>query len=198
MEKNNPRILRNTVRGTEFIELNEHFFAERKIFLLGDVTPEAASGLIKQVMYLQSLDRTGEITLYISSNGGNVISGLSLYDVLKSLSVPLKTVCIGNAASMAGILFLAGDKRVMLPHSRLMLHDPSYSHSNIDGLKAHEIKEMVTDLDKVGEELVKIISDVTGHSIEEIREVTRKDSFYSAEEALSFNLATEITNNIGG
>lgn len=198
MEKNNPRILRNTVRGTEFIELNEHFFAERKIFLLGDVTPEAASGLIKQVMYLQSLDRTGEITLYIDSNGGNVISGLSLYDVLKSLSVPLKTVCIGNAASMAGILFLAGDKRVMLPHSRLMLHDPSYSHSNIDGLKAHEIKEMVTDLDKVGEELVKIISDVTGHSVEEIREVTRKDSYYSAEEALSFNLATEITNNIGG
>ena len=198
MEKNNPRILRNTVRGTEFIELNEHFLAERKIFLLGEVTPEAATGLIKQVMYLQSLDRTGEVTLYIDSGGGNVISGLSLYDVLKSLSVPLKTVCIGNAASMAGILFLAGDKRVMLPHSRLMLHDPSYSHSNIDGLKAHEIKEMVTDLDKVGEELVKIISDVTGHSIEEIREVTRKDSFYSAEEALSFNLATEITNNIGG
>ena len=198
MEKNNPRILRNTVHGTEFIDLDEHFMAERKLFLLGNVTPESATGLIKQVMYLQSLDRTGEVTLYIDSSGGNVISGLSLFDVLKSLTVPLKTVCIGNAASMAGVLFLAGTTRVMLPHSRLMLHDPSYSHSNIDGLKAHEIKEMVTDLDKMGEELVKIISEATSRSIEEIKEVTRKDSYFTAQEALEFGLATEITNVIGG
>ena len=198
MEKNNPRIIRNTVRGTEFIDLDEHFMAERKLFLLGEVTPASATGLIKQLMYLQSLDRTGEVTLYIDSGGGNVISGLSLYDVLKSLTVPLKTVCIGNAASMAGILFLAGSTRVMLPHSRLMLHDPSYSHSNIDGLKSHEIKEMVQDLDKMGDELVRIVSEVTGHSIEEIKEITRKDSFFTAQEALEFNLATEINNNIGG
>ena len=198
MERNNPRIIRNTVHGTEFIGLDEHFMSERKLFLLGDVTSESATGLIKQVMYLQSLDRKEEITLYIDSGGGNVISGLSLFDVLKSLKVPLKTVCIGQAASMAGILFLAGEKRIMLPHSRLMLHDPSYSHSSIDGLKAHEIKEMVTDLDKVGEELVMIIAEATGHSFDEIKEVTCKDTYFSAVQALAFNLATDITRNIGG
>ncbi|MGN0554151.1 MAG: ATP-dependent Clp protease proteolytic subunit, partial [Oscillospiraceae bacterium] len=148
--------------------------------------------LIKQLMYLERQDSESEVTIYINSPGGEVISGLAVYDYIGMMRAPVRTVCIGTAASMGAILFLAGAKRQMLPHTRLMIHDPSYSHNDIGGRKPHEIQHELDKLNETREALARIISEKTGRSIDEIYKVTADDTFYSAQEAIYFGLATEI------
>lgn len=132
------------------------------------------------------------MTIYINSPGGEVISGLAVYDYISIMKSPVRTVCTGTAASMGAILFLAGKKREMLPHTRLMIHDPSYSHNDIGGRKSHEIQHELDKLNETRESLAKIIAEKTGKTLEEIYEVTASDTFYSAEEAIEFGLATDI------
>lgn len=121
-----------------------------------------------------------------------MISGLAVYDYIDMMRSPVRTVCIGTAASMGAILFLAGRKREMLPHTRLMIHDPSYSHNDIGGRKPHEIQHELDKLNETREVLAEIISEKTGKSIEEIYSVTASDTYYNAQEAVEFGLATAI------
>lgn len=185
-------ILKETVRGIDCIRLEDDFFNDREIFLTDEVNSATSSELIKQLMYLEKTDNEKEVTIYINSPGGEVISGLAVYDFIGMMKSPVRTVCIGTAASMGAILFLAGDKRQMLPHTRLMIHDPSYSHNDIGGRKPHEIQHELDKLNETREALAKIIAEKTGKTIEEIYEVTASDTYYSAEEAINFGLATEI------
>ena len=124
-----------------------------------------------------------------------MISGLAVYDYIALMKAPVKTVCVGTAASMGAILFLAGKKREMLPHTRIMIHDPSYSHKDIGGRKPHEIQHELDKLQESREALAAIIAEKTGKTIEEIYEVTAEDTYYSAQEAIEFGLATRIIEN---
>lgn len=143
-------------------------------------------------MYLERQDNSKEVTIYINSPGGEVISGLAVYDYISMMKAPVRTVCTGTAASMGAILFLAGERREMLPHTRLMIHDPSYSHNDIGGRKPHEIQHELDKLNETRAALAKIIAEKTGKSLDEIYEVTASDTYYSAEEAIEFGLATGI------
>lgn len=185
-------ILKETVRGIDCIRLEDEFLKDREIFLTEEVNAQTSNELIKQLMYLERQDSESEVTIYINSPGGEVISGLAVYDYIGMMKAPVRTVCIGTAASMGAILFLAGAKRQMLPHTRLMIHDPSYSHNDIGGRKPHEIQHELDKLNETREALARIISEKTGRSIEEIYKVTADDTFYSAQEAIGFGLATEI------
>ncbi|MGN0604739.1 MAG: ClpP family protease [Oscillospiraceae bacterium] len=185
-------ILKETVRGIDCIRLEDEFLKDREIFLTEEVNAQTSNELIKQLMYLERQDSESEVTIYINSPGGEVISGLAVYDYIGMMKAPVRTVCIGTAASMGAILFLAGAKRQMLPHTRLMIHDPSYSHNDIGGRKPHEIQHELDKLNETREALARIISEKTGRSIEEIYKVTADDTFYSAQEAIDFGLATEI------
>ncbi len=189
-------ILKESVRGIERIDIEDELLSGREIFLVDSVDAKTSNELIKQLMYLQREDSTKEITLYINSPGGEVISGLAVYDYISMMTAPVKTVCIGTAASMGAILFLAGKKRVMLPHTRLMIHDPSYSHNDIGGRKPHEIQHELDKLNETREALAKIIAEKTGKSLDEIYEVTADDTYYSAQEAIDFGLATDIMNKL--
>ena len=184
-------ILKETVRGISLIPIEDMLLDESKIFLIGEVNPASAGELIKQLMYLdkQGLD---EITLCINSPGGEVISGLAVYDYIKIMKSAVKTVCIGDAASMGAIIFLAGEKREMLPHTRILIHDPSYGHLDVSGKKPHEIQRGVDSLNKVRETLAEIISKKTGKKLDEIYEITAEDQYFTAEEAIEFGLATDI------
>ena len=184
-------ILRETVRGTELIPLEDMLLEESEIFLVDEITPKSANNLIQKLMYLDSKD-LGEITLYINSPGGEVISGLAVYDYIKVMKSPVKTVCIGDAASMGAIIFLAGEKREMLPHTRILIHDPSYGHLDVSGKKPHEIQRGVDSLNKVRETLAEIISEKTNKSLDEIYSITAEDNYFTAEEAIDFGLATDI------
>lgn len=189
-------ILKETVRGTDCIKIEDELLSRREIFLTEEVNAETSNELIKQLMYLERQDSGKEITLYINSPGGEVISGLAVYDLISLMKSPVRTVCTGTAASMAAILFLAGEKREMLPHTRLMIHDPSFGSGSIGGKKSHELRHELEKLDEVREALAKIIAEKTGRPLEEIYDVTSDDTFYSAEEAITFGLATGIMKGV--
>ena len=189
-------ILKETVRGTDCIKIEDELLSRREIFLTEEVNAETSNELIKQLMYLERQDSGKEITLYINSPGGEVISGLAVYDLISLMKSPVRTVCTGTAASMGAILFLAGKKREMLPHTRLMIHDPSFSGSSIGRKKSHELRHELEKLDEVREALAKIIAEKTGRPLEEIYDVTSDDTFYSAEEAITFGLATGILKGV--
>ncbi len=185
-------ILFETVRGIQPIEIEDELLRNREIFLLGPVNSHTSGELIKQLMYLEKEDDTKEITLFINSPGGEVISGLAVYDYISLMRAPVRTVCVGSAASMGAILFLAGEKRLMLPHSEIMIHDPSYSRAEMGGRKPHEIQHKLDSLNETKEMLAQIIAEKTGKSMEEIYEVTAEDTYYKAKTAVEFGLATEI------
>ncbi len=185
-------IIRDSVRGSEIFDVRDYFLARRIVLLTDVVTPESMAELILDIMYLESEGDYREITLLINSPGGDYSSGIALFDLLKSTHSPIRTVCIGTAASMGAILFLAGDKREMLPHTRLMIHDPSVSNSTLANLKPHEIERTMSELDKVRRELVDIVSQTTGKSAKVVEKMTREDCFFNAQEALDFGLATGV------
>ena len=186
------RIIKETVRGIDIVDLEDELLQSREIFLTGGVDANTTNELIKQLMYLEREDDEAEITLYINSPGGEVTSGLGVYDYMTLMKAPIRTVSIGTAASMGALLFLAGDKRQMLPHTRIMIHDPSYSNADMSGKKPHEIQHELDKLNETRQIIAQIISEKTGKTLEEVYEVTANDTYYNAEEALKFGLATEI------
>ena len=186
------RIIKETVRGIDIVDLEDELLQSREIFLTGGVDANTTNELIKQLMYLEREDDEAEITLYINSPGGEVTSGLAVYDYMTLMKAPIRTVSIGTAASMGALLFLAGDKRQMLPHTRIMIHDPSYSNADMSGKKPHEIQHELDKLNETRQIIAQIISEKTGKTLEEVYEVTANDTYYNSEEALKFGLATEI------
>ena len=194
---NKPEIIKETSRGIEKINtVSELYTSGRMLFLNGSIGSEECAGIITSLLYLEKTDPDSPVILIINSPGGEVRSGLAVYDVLSLMKSPVITVCMGQAASMGSIIFLAGDKRIMLPHSELMIHDPSYGSFNADHMKPHEIQERVDSLRKTGDELVRIVVNRTGNDEETIRQKMKEDSFFNADEALAFGLATKIAGSL--
>lgn len=184
-------ILKSSVRGIDLIPIEDMLLEESELFFVGEINSDTASKLIQKLMYLDQKDLE-EITLYINSPGGEVMSGLAVYDYIKIMKSPVRTVTIGDAASMGAIIFLAGEKREMLPHTRILIHDPSYGHLDVSGKKPHEIQRGVDSLNKIRETLAEIISEKTNKSLDEIYGITAEDNYFTAEEAIDFGLATGI------
>lgn len=191
-----PRIIKESSRGYDSVKIEDELLKTREIFLTDSVDADSMDSIIKQLMYLYRDDPDQEITLYINSPGGDVDSGLAVYDFMKLIKAPIRTVCIGIAASMGAILFLAGDRRVMMPNSRIMIHDPAPGGGSMAFMKPDEIGEKLSDLKKAQKVVVDIISDTTGRSQKAVRSKTRKDSYFNAEEAVAFGLATEILSSL--
>lgn len=191
-----PNIIKESSRGYQAIAIEDIFLQEREIFLTDEVNTESCTSLIKQLLFLDKEDTGKEIKLYINSPGGHVHSGLAVYDCIRMLKSPVTTICIGTAASMGSILFLAGTKRQMLPNSRIMIHDPSFGGGNLAGKKPHQIKTELDGLIEVQECLCNIIAERTGKTSEEIRELTKDDTYFNADEAVEFGLATETINKL--
>ena len=185
-------ILKETVRGTDCIKIEDELLCSREIFFTDEVNAASSAELLKQLVYLERSASGEEITLYINSPGGDVVSGLAVYDYISLMRSPVRTVCIGTAASMGAIIFLAGSRRQMLPHTQIMIHDPSYGKKDIGGSKPHVIQRELDNLNKTKKVLAEIISERTGKDIEEIYRITAEDSLFDAEEAIEFGLAAEI------
>ena len=193
------RIIKESARGYDVIPIEDEFLKKREIFLASDVDENSCNEIIKELIYLNREDSSSEITIYINSPGGMVQDGLAVYDTIMLLNSPVRTVCLGTCASMGAILFLAGDKREMMKHGKIMIHDPSFGgNHSIGGKKPHEIQMELDDLNRCRMSLAQIIADRTGKSLEDICKVTEKDAFFSAEEAVEFGLATGIITEKGG
>ena len=195
---NIARCLVESPRGYEALFLEDKLLTEnREIFLTAEVTAELCNEIIKQVLYLDRIDPGKEITLYINSPGGSVYDGLALYDSLMLIDSPLKTVCLGTCASMGSILFLAGEKREMMNHGRIMIHDASFGRADFSGLKPDEISEKAKDLLGTTTVLRQIVAERTGKSLTAVTNKMKKDSYFSSNEAIEFGLATGIIRKRG-
>lgn len=185
--------------GYDRLAPSDILITDRKVFFTSDVNNHSVDELIEALMALDS-ESDKEITLYINSLGGEVSSGLAVYDYITTMRSPVRTVVIGTAASMGAILFLAGKERAVMEHSLIMLHDPSYGTGDIGGKKPHEIQKQVDKLMETREELATIIASVSGQPIEKIYEICKEDTYFNARESIEFGLATkmitkEVSNN---
>ena len=138
--------------------------------------------------------RAGPVTLYINSLGGEVQSGLALYDVMQAVSYPVRTVCLGMAASMGALLFIAGDDREMLPHSRIMIHDPLIG-GGIAG-SALSVKARADDLMRIRDVTAEVIARHTGMPLDEVFSLTASDTYFEADEAVRRNLADRVVTSL--
>ena len=190
-------VIKESSRGYDALRAEDLFLRERKIFFTEEVTAESSKQLIQAIMHLEQENEKKEITLYINCPGGEVTSGLAVYDCLRGLSCPVRTVCIGTAASMGSYLFLAGDKREILPHAQVMIHDPLVA--GMQGAQnALALDKEAKKLMKTRELLGNILAERTGHTLEEVLEKTKEDYYLDAEEAVDFGIATTVITRIGG
>ena len=153
------------------------------------VDAESCAVVIRGLLHLQRQDPTTPITLYINSPGGEVQSGLALYDVMQAVSCPIRTVCLGMAASMGALLFIAGDEREILPHSRIMI-DPLIGAGA--GGSALSVKARADDLMRIRDITAGVIARHSGMSIERVFELTASDAYFEAEEAVDAGLADRV------
>lgn len=185
-----PRLLKESSAGFSSHRIEDEMFENRKIVLLGDINADRANSLIIQMLHLKEKDPYEEITMYVSSNGGEVSAGLAIYDTMMALEAPVNTVCMGRAASMAAVLFVAGGTRSMLQNSELMIHDPL--SSNGVGGSALEVHEAADRLMISREKIAKILAAHSQKSVEEIFEMTKKDTWLNAQESLDLGFADKI------
>ena len=189
-----PKILRETSAGIFTHDIRDEMLEDREVELVGEIDADIVNSVVRQLRHLQKEDANGEITLLINSPGGEVSSGLALYDTMRAISCPVRTVCLGMAASMAALLFASGAQRDMLPHSRIMIHDPLVA-GGVGG-SALSVKARADDLMRTREITARIIADHTGKSIEEVYEATAHDTYFEAPEAIEYGLADNIIESL--
>lgn len=130
---NMPQIIKETSDGYFHLSVLDDLLSQREIYCLGEIDADSAGSLILQLQYLAAQDPEAEITLYINSPGGSVADGLALYDIMQTIPCPIRTVCMGTAASFGALLFTAGDTREIFPHSKIMIHDPLIAGQGLTG-----------------------------------------------------------------
>lgn len=189
-----PAVIKETSAGYDKCSIQDMLFKEREVECTGEITSESVQVLIWQLRYLQKEDPQKEITMYVNSCGGSVTEGLALYDVMQSLTCPVRTVCMGQAASMAAVIFAGGSIREILPHARVMIHDPLLS-GGISG-SALQVGRRAEDLMKMRKMLGEILARHTGRKLSEIYNKTARDSYFTAEEAVRFGLADKIITTV--
>lgn len=190
-------IIYESVRGIQAIPIEDAFLRDRKIFLVGQVNDESCNQLIKQLMYMESEDNTRPITLFINSPGGDVGSGLAVYDTIRLMKSPVTAIVTGIAASMGSIILLACEKenRYMLPSSRIMIHDCSWGSRDFGGYKPHEIEQELNQLKNTNTRLLSIIAERCGKTVKQVAKVTMHDSYFDAKEAIEFGLVSAVVDN---
>ena len=185
-----PQIIRETAEGLNRLDIRDEMLDQRVLELMTSVDAESCAVVIRGLLHLQRQDSTTPITLYINSPGGEVQSGLALYDVMQAVSCPIRTVCLGMAASMGALLFIAGDEREILPHSRVMIHDPLIGVGA--GGSALSVKARADDLMRIRDITAGVIARHSGMSIERVFELTASDTYFEAEEAVEAGLADRV------
>ena len=175
--------------GLQLVTLTASLLSKRIIFLDDEINDDTSLSIMKQMIHLMSEDNTTPISLIIDSPGGELASGMLLYDFIQGCACPIDMYCL-KAYSMAGVLFLSGKRRFVFENSTIMLHEPLIGKHN--GGSASEIKELSNKLIEKAESISEIISKHTGKSIKEVKHILKKDTYFTSKEAIDWNLADEI------
>ena len=191
-----PYVIEQTSKGERSYDIFSRLLKDRIIFLGEDVNATTSSLIVAQMLFLESEDPDKEISLYINSPGGSVTDGLAIVDTMNYIKCPVKTICLGLAASFGAVLLANGTKgkRYATPNAEILIHQPLIGGNGISG-QTTDIKIHAEQMIKTRERLTKILSDRTGQPIERVMEDTERDHYMTAEEALEYGLIDEILVN---
>ncbi len=181
---------------SDWIDIYNRLYRERIIFLGKEVDDEITNQIIAVMLYLDSEDQNKDIYLYINSPGGSVTAGMAIYDTMQHIKSDVVTICVGLAASMGSFLLAAGKqgKRLALPHSRIMIHQPS---GGVRG-QATDIEIEAREILRIRRQLNQIYADKTGQSVEKIEKDIDRDFFMSAQEAKEYGLIDRVIEDRAG
>ena len=184
-----PTIIEKTNAGERVYDIYSRLLKDRIIFISGEIDDDLANCVISQLLFLDSKNHE-DINLYINSPGGNITSGMAIYDTINYIKSDVSTICVGMAASMASVLLSSGKKgkRYILPNAEVMIHQP------LGGVKgqATEIKIVADRIIYLRNKLNKILSEKTGKDIKEIEKDTERDYYLNASDALEYGLVDKI------
>ena len=185
-----PMVVEQTSRGERSYDIFSRLLNDRIIMLCEEVNDASASLVVAQLLYLESQDPDKDISLYINSPGGSVTAGMAIYDTMQFIKCDVSTICVGMAASMGAFLLSSGakGKRIALPHSEIMIHQPSAgTQGQITDMALH-----LKRLELVKGRLNRILSENTGQPLEKVAADCERDNFMTAEEALEYGLIDQI------
>jgi ATP-dependent Clp protease protease subunit len=185
-----PMVVEQTARGERAFDIYSRLLKERIIFVVGPVNDHMASLVCAQLLFLESENPSKEISLYINSPGGVVTSGLAMYDTMQYVRPDISTICVGLAASAGSLLLTAGakGKRYSLPHSNIMIHQPSGGFQG----QATDIEIHAKEIIKTRDRLNKIYVKHTGQELKTIEDAMERDRFMTPVEAKEFGLVDEV------
>ena len=185
-----PMVVEQTSRGERAYDIYSRLLKDRLIFLIGPVEDNVANLIVAQLLFLESENPDKDISLYINSPGGSVTAGLSIYDTMQFVKPDVTTLCVGQAASMGALLLAGGTKgkRFVLPHSRVMIHQPLGGFQG----QASDIDIHAREILKMRERLNELLAHHTGQSVETIARDTERDNFMGAEQAVNYGLVDRV------
>ena len=185
-----PIVIETSGRGERAYDIFSRLLRERIVFLVGPVTDQTANLVVAQMLFLESENPDKDIFFYVNSPGGSVSAGMSVFDTMNFIKPDVSTLCMGMAASMGAFLLAAGakGKRLALPNSRIMIHQPSGGAQG----QATDIEIQAREILKLRESLNSILAERTGQSLEKIRLDSERDYFMSAGEAKDYGLIDQV------
>lgn len=188
-----PTVIEQTNRGERAYDIYSRLLNDRIIMLSEDVNDVTASLVVAQLLFLESQDPEKDISLYINSPGGSVTAGMAIYDTMQYIKCDVATICIGLAASMGALLLSSGakGKRMALPNSEIMIHQPLIMGGGISG-QATDIKIHTDNLLRTKSNLNRILAENTGKELAQIERDVERDYFMTAEEALNYGLIDKV------
>lgn len=185
-----PMVVEQSGRGERAYDIYSRLLKERIVFLVGPVNDATANLVVAQLLFLEADNPDKDIYFYINSPGGSVTAGMAIYDTMQFVKPDVSTLCVGQAASMGAFLLSAGarGKRVALPNSRVMIHQPLGGFQG----QATDIEIHAREILKLRVSLNEILARNTGQSVEQIERDTDRDNFMSADEAVAYGLVDRV------
>ncbi|MBN2617509.1 MAG: ATP-dependent Clp endopeptidase proteolytic subunit ClpP [Spirochaetales bacterium] len=185
-----PQVTEQTGSGWERNDIYSRLLKDRVVFLDGEVNDTSANLIIAQLLFLESQDPDKDVSLYINSPGGSVTAGLAIYDTMQWIKPDVRTICIGQAASMGAILLNGGakGKRLSLPSSRIMIHQP---WGGVQG-QARDIGIQAREISRLKILLIEYLAKHSGKSIETLSEDLERDFFMTAVEAVEYGIIDKV------
>ena len=188
-----PMVVEQTARGERSYDIYSRLLKKRVIFIVGPIEDHMANLVVAQLLFLESENPDKDIHLYINSPGGSVSAGLAIYDTMQFIKPQVSTMCLGMAASMGAVLLAGGaeNKRFILPHGRVMIHQPLGGYQG----QASDIEIHAKEILKVREQLNNILANHSGQPIETIELDTERDNFMDGHTAVEYGLVDKVLDN---
>lgn len=185
-----PTVIKSTAQGERGLDIYSRLLDDRIIMLDGEINDQTASLIISQLLYLNSVDKDKDISLYINSPGGSVSAGLGIIDTMNLVANDIVTIGTGMSASMGAMILLSGakGKRCLLPHSEVMIHQPLGEAQG----QATDVLLTAKHLEKTRKILYNMIAEATGKTYDEVADACERDNYLDADEAIAFGIVDKV------